>query len=48
MGQLRATGVAALLFKRPTLLYHFPTLSHIVPEPQRQLALEELLTAQTG
>lgn len=33
----------ALGVKRPTLLYHFPTLSHIV-----ELALEELLTEQAA
>ncbi len=33
----------ALDVKRPTLLYHFPTMSHIV-----ELAMEELLTEQAG
>src|SRR5512135_1723704 len=33
----------ALEVKRPTLLYHFPTLGHIV-----ELALEDLLTEQAA
>ncbi len=43
MGVSMAELARALDIKRPTLLYHFPTLSHIV-----ELVLEELLTEQTG
>jgi AcrR family transcriptional regulator len=42
--ELSMTGLAERLeIKRPTLLYHFPTKSHII-----EAALEDLLTAQAS